>query len=125
MFHSPPRALQRKRRPLIQDVRSAFLDIDLVKEGGLMHEPMDEWTFESRIYSKFMCLLLLMRIADTNADMSPSVYRDAVLEAMGEKGASAEKMKSFYLGFNGYVAGILPRFDQFQIFVASRSQDGL
>jgi len=62
-----------------------------------------------------------------NADMSPSraVYRDAVLEAMGEKGASAEKMKSFYLGFNGYVAGILPRFDQFQIFVASRSPDGL
>jgi hypothetical protein len=123
MFYSPPRALQRKKRRLIQDVRPAFLDIDLVKEGGLMHEPMDEWTFESRIYSKFMCLLLL--IALTNADMSPSVYRDAVLEAMGEKGASAEKMKSFYLGFNGYVAGILPRFDQFQVFVASRSQDGL
>jgi hypothetical protein len=53
------------------------------------------------------------------------VYRDAVLEAMREKGVSAEKMKNFYLGFNGYVAGILPRFDQFQIFVASRSQDGL
>jgi hypothetical protein len=53
------------------------------------------------------------------------VYRDAVLEAMREKGASAEKMKSFYLGFNVYVAGILPRFDQFQIFVASRSPDGL
>jgi hypothetical protein len=39
---------------------------------------------------------------------------------MREKGASAEKMKSFYLGFDVYVAGILPRFDQFQIFVASQ-----
>jgi hypothetical protein len=66
--------LQRKRRRLIQDVRSAFLDIDLVKEGGLMHEPMDEWTFESRIYSKVMGLLLLLLVnAATNADMPPSV----------------------------------------------------
>lgn len=53
------------------------------------------------------------------------MYRDAVLEAMGEEGVSVEKMKNFNLGFNGYVAGILPRFDQFQIFVASRSADGL
>jgi hypothetical protein len=53
------------------------------------------------------------------------VYRDAVLEALREKGVSDEKRKKFYVGFNGYVAGILPRFDQFQIFVASRSQDGL
>jgi hypothetical protein len=67
MYFTPPTALQTNRRPLIQDFRPAFLDIDLVKEGGLMHEPMDEWTFESRIYSKFMCLLLLA-IAATNAD---------------------------------------------------------
>jgi len=39
-----------------------------------MHEPMDEWTFESRIYSEFTCLLLLLlRIAVADADMSPSV----------------------------------------------------
>jgi hypothetical protein len=52
---TPPTALQAKRRPLTQGFRLAFLDIDLVKEGNLMHEPMDEWTFESRIYSEFVC----------------------------------------------------------------------
>ena len=62
---TPPTELQAMRRPLIRDSCLAFCEIDLVKEGGLIHEPMDEWTFESRIYSKFMCChcwrLLLQR----------------------------------------------------------------
>ena len=62
---TPPTELQAKRRPLIRDSCLAFCEIDLVKEGGLIHEPMDEWTFESRIYSKFMCLPLLAAAAST------------------------------------------------------------
>jgi len=49
-----PLHLRHRRKPLIQGSCPAFLEIDLVKEGSLMHEPMDEWTFESRIFSKLI-----------------------------------------------------------------------